>query len=167
MQKISKISLTLFSFLLIAGCATVKTTEETSSTETTVVVEETITEETPNVGSGKIKQINIEAKINKLIPDSYVLDIDTAYIIGNNLYIMADVPACSNVDFEFVGSPAIMKSLPPKRGCQLRFITENECTVKEKASIIVDITELAVTEEHGSEIVLLLEKYNPLKYTYE
>lgn len=112
--------------------------------------------------------IDIEATINKYNPDN-ALQIDTAYIEGNQLIAKVIGYNCEdNGTFKCIGDPAIMKSEPPKRMLQIEQSIRTNCSQSTSYWVKIDITELAVTEETGSEITLLLRNYStPLKYIYQ
>ena len=150
-------------FLILAaviGCKSKKDTISESSNVQQEIVEEI--EEKPK------RPQQITARIGKF-PESDPIQIDTAIITGNTLYLSVHYSGgCKYHRFEFIGSPAIMKSMPPKRSVKLIHMDDNddcESTVVEQ--IEVDIGELSITETTGSEIVLLIENYQyPIHYIY-
>jgi hypothetical protein len=108
------------------------------------------------------------ARIGKF-PETDPIEIDTAFINGNILYLSVHYSGgCKYHRFEFIGNPAIMKSMPPKRSAKLIHMDDNDdCESIVNEQIEVDIRELSVTETTGSEIILLLENYQyPIHYIY-
>jgi hypothetical protein len=108
------------------------------------------------------------ARIGKF-PDSAPIVIDTAIIVANTLYLTVNYSGgCKYHKFEFIGSPAIMKSMPPKRSVKLvHYDDDDTCESLVNEQIEIDIRELSVTETTGSEIVLLIENYQyPVHYIY-
>jgi len=75
---------------------------------------------------------------------------------------------CAWHKYEFIGSRAVSKSLPPQRSVQLLHDNgDDQCEAIVKQTIEIDITEMAHRQTSGSEIILNLEGYDePLKFVY-
>ena len=110
-----------------------------------------------------------EARIGEFMESDHVV-IDTAIVFGNSLFLnIKHSGGCKDHDYEFIGSPAIMKSNPPKRSVMLVHHNRgDECEMWISKTIEVDLTELSITETKGSEITLLLQNYDyPITYIYQ
>ena len=110
-----------------------------------------------------------EARIGDFIESDHFV-IDTAIVYRNNLYVnVKHSGGCKDHDYEFIGSPAVMKSNPPKRS--VMFVHNNrgdECEMWISKTIEVDLRELSLTKTKGSEITLLLQNYDyPITYIYQ
>jgi len=106
---------------------------------------------------GDVMQESAQTTISGVRLDGNILSLDVEYSGG-----------CQNHSFEFVGSPAIMKSMPAKRSVKLVHDSNGEtCRELLSETIKFDISTLAVTETSGSEIILLLDGVkDPIKYVY-
>ena len=147
--------------LLVISCATDKNYQIEESSET--VTEEAANQDKPQ------RPYRTEARIGK-VSKSDPVEIFSAEINGNTLFLeVSYTGGCGLHEFELIGDPAIMKSNPPKRSVVLTHNANNDsCESLVNQKIEVDITELAVTETSGSEIILLLAGHDsPLKYIYE
>ena len=106
---------------------------------------------------GNVSQESAQTTISSVKLDGNILSLDIEYSGG-----------CKDHSFEFIGSAAIMKSLPAKRAVKLVH-NSNDDTCRELVSetIKFDIRALAVTETSGSEIILLLDGVKePISYVY-
>jgi hypothetical protein len=110
-----------------------------------------------------------KAQIGDIPQASAVTTITSVKLEGNILSLDVEYSGgCEDHSFEFVGSAAIMKSLPPKRVVQLVHNSNGDsCRELISETIKFDISALAVTETSGSEIILLLDGVKePIKYVY-
>ena len=137
--------------------------EEVVVVETEVIEEQVVEESKPQ------RPYQVEARIGKFSKGDPVR-INKAEIKGNTLFLEVSYSGgCGLHEFDFIGDPAIMKSLPPKRNVMLHHnANSDQCEEYVSQNIEVDITELSVTETAGSEIILILDGYKePLTYIYE
>lgn len=156
-----KVVLLLTSLLTLSSCLVlgVKTEEVIIENDEVVVNEE----------SKPQRPYRVDARIGKF-PESDPIEIISSEIAGNTLFLEVNYSGgCALHEFDFIGDPAIMKSNPPKRNVMLEHKANNDsCEELVAQKIEVDLTELAITETPGSEIILLLKGYkSPLKYIYE
>jgi hypothetical protein len=117
-----------------------------------------------------VDPINVKkAQIGDVTQESAQTTIGAVKLEGNILSLDVEYSGgCKDHSFEFVGSAAIMKSLPAKRAVKLVH-DSNDDTCRELVSetIKFDIRALAVTEKSGSEIILLLDGVKePISYVY-
>lgn len=113
------------------------------------------------------RNYSVEATLGKF-PESDPIDIDSLWLDGNTLFLnVSYTGGCALHKFEFVGDLAIMKSLPPQRNVKLiHYNGADSCESIVKQTLEIDITDLAITEATGSEIVLLLNKHR-INYIFE
>ena len=73
---------------------------------------------------------------------------------------------CARHDFQFIGNRGFSKSIPPQRSVMLMHDNGDDmCEAMVKRDIEIDISELAMKQEKGNEIILNLEGYDePLKF---
>jgi hypothetical protein len=110
-----------------------------------------------------------KAQIGDVPHESAQTTITSVKLEGNILTLDVEYSGgCEDHSFEFIGSAAIMKSLPPKRAVQLVHNSNGDsCRELISETIKFDIRALAVTETSGSEIILLLDGVKePIKYVY-
>ncbi|NVK63948.1 MAG: hypothetical protein HWE22_05145 [Flavobacteriales bacterium] len=106
---------------------------------------------------GDVNQESASTTITGVTLEGNILSLEVEYSGG-----------CTDHSFELVGSPMIMKSLPPKRTVKLVH-NSNDDTCREWVSetIKFNIKALAVTETSGNEITLLLDGVKePISYIY-
>ena len=109
------------------------------------------------------------AQIGDVMQESAQTTITGVKLEGNILTLNVEYSGgCQDHSFEFVGSAAIMKSLPPKRSVKLVHNSNGDtCRELVTETIKFDISTLAVTETSGSEITLLLDGVkDPISYVY-
>lgn len=106
---------------------------------------------------GDITQQSAQTTVTAVNLDGNILSLDVEYSGG-----------CKDHSFEFIGSAAIMKSLPPKRVVKLVHNSNGDtCRELVSETIKFDIRALAVTETTGSEIILMLDGVKePISYVY-
>lgn len=107
-----------------------------------------------------VDPINVKkAQIGDVTQESAQTTISSVKLEGNILSLDIEYSGgCKDHSFEFVGSAAIMKSLPPKRAVKLVHNSNGDtCRELISETIKFDIRALAVTETTGSEIILLLD----------
>ena len=107
-----------------------------------------------------VDPINVKkAQIGDVTQESAQTTISSVKLEGNILSLDIEYSGgCKDHSFEFVGSAAIMKSLPPKRAVKLVHNSNGDtCRELISETIKFDIRALAVTETTGSEITLLLD----------
>jgi len=110
-----------------------------------------------------------KAQIGDVMQESDQTTITGVKLEGNVLTLNVEYSGgCQDHSFEFVGSAAIMKSLPPKRSVKLVHNANGDtCRELVTETIKFDISTLAVTETSGSEIILLLDGVkDPISYVY-
>lgn len=140
---------------------------EKNKPESIVVVEEIVTNDT--IQEKPQKPYQVTARMGKF-PESDDLQIDTAYVIGNSLHLNVKYGGgCKLHQFEFIGEPDVIKTLPPKRSVQLIHDNGDDmCKALVSQQIEVDIKEMSHNKKVGDSIVLLLSNYKyPLTYIYE
>lgn len=132
------------------------------------IIEEEVVEISENNQILPDDVIKITAEIGAF-KESDPFDIDTAYVIDNSLFIHIKYGGgCKDHGFELIGSPVIMKSLPPKRSIQLNHVNPNDmCKAIVSKIIEVDIRNLATEQKSGSQIFFYLKGWKEqLLYTY-
>ena len=124
--------------------------------EITFSEEVVVTSETDSNPDWVVKQK--KAKIGKFMESDYV-DIESVILKDNTLFIAVSYSGgCEEHDFELIGNPLIMKSLPPKRTIQLYHNANGDsCRSLLNEILEIDITDLAYDQTEGSEIILVLE----------
>lgn len=113
------------------------------------------------------RNIKLTAEIGEF-KDSDLFEIQSAKIVGNTLLMVVNFSGgCAEHKFNFVGSPMIMKSLPPKRSVKLIHDKNNDsCRSIVTKTIEIDLKNIAYNQTIGSEIVFLLDGWDgQLKYT--
>lgn len=117
------------------------------------------------------EQAQIEkAVVAKEIPEGDFVTISNATLDGNVLSIEVSYSGgCDEHDFQLYGSMAVMKSMPPKRAIKLVHNANGDsCRELKEETLMFDISDLAMSQTAGSEIVLLLDGYKePINYKYE
>lgn len=149
------LSITLFS------CGTAKN-------QVDEIIEEEVVAEAPPPVSEEIT-VPVESEIGSF-EESDPIDIDSAYIIGNKMFIHVKYGGgCKDHIFKMIGSPMVMKSLPPKRSIQLYHKNNDDmCKAIVMKVLEIDLKNLAYQQQTDSEIVFILKNYkNELKYTYQ
>lgn len=145
--------------LLLLACGTSK-----DITDTPVVVSE---EDTPPPKPQR--NALVESSIGSF-EETDPLDIDSLYVQGNKLFIYVHYSGgCREHQFKVIGSPVIMKSLPPKRSIQLVHDNEDDqCESIVNRVLEVDLKNLAFDPQPGSTIVLQLQGWEEgISYTFE
>lgn len=113
---------------------------------------------------------DVKATVGDLSQKSDFYTINSASIEGNELLLEIEYSGgCARHDFQFVGSPALSKSLPPQRA--VRLIHKNggdQCESIVYQTIRVDISDLAVAQTPGNQVILKLDQYSEdLPYIFE
>lgn len=118
--------------------------------------EDVVVAETDSNSDVTIKQK--KAKIGAFMESDH-LDIESVILKDNSLFIAVSYSGgCEEHDFELIGNPLIMKSLPPKRTIQLYHNANGDsCRSLLNEILEIDITDLAYDQTAGSEIILILE----------
>lgn len=135
------------------------------------VVEETNpTEQPADPQDGKPqKNAMVESSIGEF-EESDPLEIDSLYVEGNKLFMFVHYGGgCREHQFKMIGSPVVMKTLPPKRVVQLVHDNEDDaCKSIVNRVLEVDLKNLALDQTPGSTIVLLLKGWKEeITFTYE
>lgn len=138
-----KILFTLSLSLVLLACGSAKEASETAI-------------ETPAATIGEIDYEAPTANILSAVVEGNYLNLEVSFSGG-----------CEEQSFELVGSPMLMKSMPPKRGIRLiRDPKGDACRELVTKKLRFNINALAYSEEVGSEVILLLDGYKEeLKYT--
>ena len=117
-----------------------------------------------------VDPINVKkAQIGDVTQESAQTTITSVNLEGNILSLDIEYSGgCQDHSFEFIGSAAVMKSLPAKRAVKLVHDSNGDtCRELVSETIKFDIRALAVTETTGSEIILLLDGVKePISYVY-
>ncbi|GAB5418986.1 MAG: hypothetical protein Crog4KO_00330 [Crocinitomicaceae bacterium] len=166
---------------LAFACKTQKDATDASAEDAIEIVEES---------SGDDGSVTISTNAEEAVDDSYTkpekperikailgdvnrktdyYSIISAEIEGVLLFMTVEYSGgCARHSFEFVGSQAISKSLPPQRAVQLMHDNGDDmCESIVRRDIEIDISELAYQQTAGSEIILNLEGYDkPLKFVF-
>ena len=154
--------------LLLAGtllysCASTEKVITDEVSDTIEVAMDTVEDAKPE------RNVMIKAEIGDLTVESDMYDIESAKIVGNSLFMVVTFSGgCAEHKFKFVGSPMIMKSLPPKRSVKLIHDKNGDyCRSLVTKTLEIDLTNIAHEQTSGSELVLLLDGYKgELNYTY-
>lgn len=145
----------LFFLILLSGCgAFMKNSQIVDSTTTEI----------------NDQEVRLKASISKIPETSDPFTIINAKINGNDLQLEVQYGGgCKDHSFDCIGDEAIMKSNPPKRIVKLVHKNNmDECKALITKKIVIDIRSLAVTENKGSEIVLLLQGWEgELRYVFD
>ena len=138
------------------GCDSTKTIIETETIET--------------IDTGKPERnVMIKAGIGEFT-DSEPVTIKNVRLEGNTLFIdITIIAGCGVHNFKLTGSPAIMKSNPPKRSVKIiHEVPREECSDSVNKILEVDISALATSQTSGSTIYLLLDGWDEeIKYVFE
>ena len=127
------------------------------------------TEEPTDSNTKPEKPYRVKATLGEIAPKTDHYEIVSAEIEGVLLFMTINYSGgCAAHEFEFVGSRAISKSLPPQRSVILLHDNGDDmCEAWVERKIEIDISELAYKQEKGSEIILNLEGYDePLKFVF-
>ncbi len=126
-------------------------------------------EETGDSYTKPQKPYRTKAKLGEIGRKTDHYNIVSAEIEGALLFMKIEYSGgCAEHNFEFIGSQAISKSLPPQRAVMLMHDNGDDmCEGWVQRDIEIDISELAYKQEKGSEIILNLEGYDePLKFVF-
>lgn len=138
-----------------------------TSTTTTTTTSNSTTSTDSNTKPQKPYRVKAKLGNSGIKTDTYY--INSVRIEGNLLLMDIEYSGgCAEHKFEFIGSPAISKSLPPQRHVKLMHDNGDDmCESMVNRSIEIDISELASSQTSGSEIILNLEGHDaPLKYIF-
>lgn len=162
LASIAILSLALFS------CGTtnevIKESESKESVEETEEVDDVIRDQ-----AKPQKNYSMKSSIGEFV-ESDPMTIDSMKLEGNILFVTVTYSGgCSDHDFEFIGSPMIMKSMPPKRSVQLAHHANGDaCRALLTRVLEIDLTNIAYKPESGSEIILLVKGSDKtINYIYE
>lgn len=111
-----------------------------------------------------------KATIGDINQESDPVEINSVSIDGNIMTINVSFSGgCEDHKFNLVGSAAVMKSLPAKRPVALiHGSNEDNCEAYLSKNIQFDISELAISQQNGSEIYLIIgEKEYLYQYKLE
>ena len=136
--------------------------------DSTKKIIETETIETIDTGKPE-RNIMIKAGIGEFT-DSEPVTIKNVRLEGNTLFIdITIIAGCGVHNFKLTGSPAIMKSNPPKRSVKIiHEVPREECSDSVNKILEVDISALATSQTSGSTIYLLLDGWDEeIKYVFE
>lgn len=138
------------------------------SCDSTKTIIETETIETIDTGKPE-RNVMIKAGIGEFT-DSEPVTIKNVRLEGNTLFIdITIIAGCGVHNFKLTGSPAIMKSNPPKRSVKIiHEVPREECSDSVNKILEVDISALATSQTSGSTIYLLLDGWDEeIKYVFE
>lgn len=160
----------LFAFILtISLIFSCSSTEEVIKDEVTDTIETVAEDAQDAVDETKPERnVKMKAEIGEF-KDSDPLTIQSAKIVDNSLFLTVNFSGgCAEHKFSFIGSPMIMKSLPPKRSVKLiHDKNDDSCRSIVTKVLEIDLKNIAYKQESGSELVLLLEGWKgELKYTF-
>jgi len=136
--------------------------------DSTKKIIETETIETIDTGKPE-RNVMIKAGIGEFT-DSEPVTIKNVRLEGNTLFIdITIIAGCGVHNFKLTGSPAIMKSNPPKRSVKIiHEVPREECSDSVNKILEVDISALATSQTSGSTIYLLLDGWDEeIKYVFE
>jgi len=136
--------------------------------DSTKKIIETETIETIDTGKPE-RNVMIKAGIGEFT-DSEQVTIKNVRLEGNTLFIdITIIAGCGVHNFKLTGSPAIMKSNPPKRSVKIiHEVPREECSDSVNKILEVDISALATSQTSGSTIYLLLDGWDEeIKYVFE
>ena len=107
---------------------------------------------------GDTGQASDPLEISKIVIEDNIMKIDVSYSGG-----------CQVHDYDLVGNYAVMKSMPPKRSVQLVHRAKGDnCRTVIKETLKFDVTELAMTQKAGSEIILIVDGFKEeISYTFK
>ena len=161
-----KLFILLFAGTLLYSCSNSKKIieEEISSTTEEVIdsASETVSDAKPE------RNVKIKAEIGEFT-DSDLFEIKSAKIVGNSLFMVVTFSGgCAEHNFDFIGSPMVMKSLPAKRSVKLiHDKNDDSCRSIVTKTLEIDLKNIAYKQTTGSELVLLLDGWKgELKYTF-
>jgi hypothetical protein len=164
MNKLSVISLVALSFAIFS-CGNRKVATIEAKTKDKQVEESNV-----ETNQNSKRPSEISARIVEMSKDftSDPFTILDAHIDGNLLHLtMQYSGGCGKHTFEVLGSAAIMKSLPPQRPVLIIHRNNGDnCRALITEELTVDISEFAYQKEEGSEIHLIMEGRERLKYVY-
>jgi hypothetical protein len=160
LKQVIALSLVAFSFGL-GSCGNSKVATVEGKTKETKVEETNQNSKMPSEISARIVEMSKDFTSDPFT----VLD---AHIDGNLLHLtMQYSGGCGKHTFEVLGSAAIMKSLPPQRPVLIIHRNNGDnCRALITEELTVDISEFAYQKEEGSEIHLIMEGRERLKYVY-
>jgi hypothetical protein len=158
-------------FILALALLSCKAQKSVAEEVSKVTIEEQVAEETNENIEGKPQRpYQVTATVGDVSQKTDAYTIENAKIQGNKLFLdISYTGGCAWHKFEFVGSMAVMKSMPPQRAVKLIHDADNDsCESIVKQTIEIDISALADAQIPGREIVLILDGYNErLNYIYE
>lgn len=116
----------------------------------TTEVTETVNTLTPRKATlGDTGQASDPLEISNIVIEDNIMKIDISYSGG-----------CQVHDYDLVGNYAVMKSMPPKRSVQLVHRAKGDnCRTVIKETLKFDISELAMDQKAGSEIILMVDGF--------
>ncbi len=150
MKLLSILSLSL----LLFSCGTTEEAISVTSSDDQPIVETDVTDKPQ-------RNYQVKARIGKL-GESSPFTIDEMRLDGNTLFATVTYSGgCAEHKFEVVGSPMIMKSLPPKRSVQIGHDPNGDsCRGMVTRILEIDLTDLAYDPTPGSEIVLMFSGWD-------
>lgn len=147
---------------LLAACGSSKEVVETTPPPI-------VDEPTSPLDEDPQKNVLVESSLGSF-EESDALDIDSLYIEGNKLFLHVHYSGgCEEHQFKLIGSPVVMKSLPPKRSVQLVHDNKDDaCKSIVHRVLEADLKTLSTDQTPGSTIVLLLKGWQEdIMYTFE
>jgi len=160
---------TLFSFVVLSiglfSCGNRKVATVEAKTK-----EKQVEETVPNNSTNDKLPSAILARVVEMSKEftSDPFTVLDAHIDGNLLHLTVQYSGgCGKHTFEVLGSAAIMKSLPPQRPVLIIHRNNGDnCRALITEELTVDISDFAYQKEEGSEIYLIMEGRERLKYVY-
>ena len=149
--EVMKIASILVLSLILFACGTSEDViKQTSTTEETGG--------TVNEESKPQRNVMLKSRIGEFI-ESDPLTIDSLRLEGNTLFMTVTYSGgCAEHKFQVIGSPAVMKSLPPKRSVQIAHDANGDsCRGMVTRILEIDLTNIAYNPTPGSEIILLFK----------
>ncbi len=160
--------LPILAFLFSCGNVKKANKDTVKVDASTIVIDEEAQVKTPPEGKPQ-RNAMVKSTIGSF-KESDAFSIQDAQIKGNTLLLTITYGGgCAEHKFEFIGSPMIMKSMPPIRSVQLIHDSANDnCKAIVTRIVEIDLKNIAYTPKPGSELMLMLKGWDKkIKYTYE
>lgn len=143
---------------VLFSCGVFKKKDKSEEEVVTTAVTEKVVPPAIKATLGDTGQASDPLEISSIAIEGNIMKIDVSYSGG-----------CQVHSYDLVGSFAVMKSMPAQRSVQLVHRAKGDnCRTVIKETLRFDITDLAMTQTPGSEIILLVDGYkDPVSYTFK